>query len=294
MKVGFIGLGLMGEPMARNVLVAGHSLTVWSRDPAASADLAAEGARVASTPAELGAESDVICTCLPNGEIVRLALLGTDGALTAVAPGTVVVDNSTISQHDAKALWSDCREREVAFVDAPISGGPEGAAVGALAIFVGGDKPAFERVRPVLETYGSVVVYLGGPGSGQVAKLANQIIIANTMLGIAEAFSYTQAEGVDAAGLLEVLQAATADSRMLRTRTPVPGLQPGMPASNAWRPGFTADFMAKDLRFALDGAAAVNVATPGLALVAELLERARTAGHGKDDWTVFSQYLAKS
>ncbi len=291
MNVGFIGLGLMGGSMARNVMAAGHELSIWNRNPAAGDALAAAGATVATTAAELGASVDVLCLCLPNGAIVREALLGPDGALSNPRPGLTVIDHSTISRDDATALAADCGKLSITFIDAPVSGGPEGAAAGELAVFVGGDRDVFDRVSVVIESYGSTVVYLGGPGSGQIAKLANQMIIGTTMLGIAEAFAYCQAEGVDAAALLQVLEAATADSKMLRTRTPVPGLQPAMPASNDWRPGFTADFMAKDLGFALAGANALDLPTPGLALVAALLDRARDAGHGQDDWTVLSQFI---
>ena len=291
MRVGFIGLGRMGAPMARNLLAAGHEVTVFGRDPEVTSELAGGGATVAESLAELGSGVDVICTCLPNGQVVRDVLLGSDGALSQAAPGVVVVDHSTISPQHARELSADCRGLGFEFLDAPISGGPEGAVAGALAVFVGGDLAAYDRSLPVLDSYSSTVVRLGESGTGQVAKLANQMIIACTVLGIAEAFSYGQAAGVDAAKMLEVLHGATAESAMLRTRVPVPGLQPGMPASRDWAPGFTADFMAKDLRFAIDDVAEVGVSAPGLELVAALLDRARESGSGNSDWTIFSQHL---
>lgn len=291
MRVGFIGLGRMGAPMAGHLLAAGHEVTVFGRDRAVTAALAADGATVAESLPELGSVVDVICTCLPNGEVVRDVLLGADGALSQAAPNTIVVDHSTISPQHARELSTDCRALGFEFLDAPISGGPEGAAAGKLAVFLGGDLAAFDRVLPVVESYSSTVVRLGESGTGQVAKLANQMIIACTVLGIAEAFSYGQAAGVDAAKMLEVLHGATAESAMLRTRVPVPGLQPGMPASRDWAPGFTADFMAKDLRFAIDDVHQVGVPAPGLELVAALLDRARESGSGDCDWTIFSQHF---
>ncbi len=291
LRVGFLGLGLMGTPIALNILRAGHELCVWNRDPSAADALRDAGARVAASPAELGEACDVICTCLPNGQVVKSVLAGDRGALTSAAAGTLVIDHSTIAPQDARALWTTCNDRGMGFLDAPVSGGPEGAASGKLSIFVGGEPDHVERARPLLEAYGAAVVHLGGPGAGQISKLANQIIIGTTVLGLSEAFAYTQAEGVDPARLLEVLKAATADSAMLRSRTPVPGLQDGMPASNDWLPGFSADFMAKDLGFALEGAGAANTPCAGTALVHELLLQVIAAGRGDSDWTLISQYL---
>lgn len=292
MRVGFAGLGLMGRPMALNILRAGFDLTVWNRDQSAAADLRSAGAAVAVNPADLG-HCDVVCTSLPNGEVVESVLFGDEGVMGKAQLETLIIDFSTITASDARDLWSTCSKLGSGFVDAPVSGGPEGAKKGTLAIFVGGQDADVRRARPILEACGGAFAHMGGPGTGQVAKLANQIIIATTVLGLSEAFAYAQAEGVDAAQLHEILQAATADSAMLRTRVPVPGLQGEMPASNDWRPGFSAEFMAKDLGFALAGAAGVGVNVPGTALVFDLLQRVRDAGDGGCDWTIFSRYLSQ-
>lgn len=294
MKIGYAGLGLMGAPMAANLLEAGHEVMVWNRNPAAAEPLAAAGAAVAEVPADLGRSCELIITCLPNGAVVNEVLFGRLGALREAAHGTAVVDHSTILQADALQVHQACALRGIEFIDAPVSGGPEGAARGTLAVFAGGDEATIERLRPVLDVYAKVLVRLGGPGSGQVGKLANQMIIATTVLGIAEALAYTQAEGLDPARLVEVLQAATADSAMLRTRAPIVGLQPGMPASNGWKPGFTADFMAKDLGFAIKGAHKAGVPVAGAEMVAGLLEQLQARGQGGDDWTAISALVRPS
>jgi len=291
MNVGFLGLGLMGGPMARNLVLAGHDVTVWNRTPGPAEELAAAGATVARTPAELGARCEYIGCCLPNGAVVAEVLFGAEGALTAARPETVVFDHSTISSEDARALAQRCQFDGYSYLDAPISGGPEGAAAGALAVFVGGSTASYDLARPMIESYAATIVHLGGPGTGQVAKLANQIIISATVLGIAEAFDLATTRGVAPDKLLEVLAGATANSKMLGTRVPVPGLQPAMPASNDWRPGFFADFMAKDLDFALSEAADCGVMLRSTEIVREVLKRVQADGRGRNDWTVFSEYL---
>ncbi len=293
MRVGFLGLGLMGGSMATNLVRAGHELTVWNRSPGPTEPLARLGARVAETSAEVGEKSDFICACLPNGAVVREVLFGSAGALSAGIDGAgkIVIDNSTISPDDARALAGDCAVVGAAFLDAPVSGGPEGAAAGNLAVFVGGDEAAFARAEPVISAYATTIVRLGGSGSGQVAKLANQIVIAANVLGIAEAFRYASEREVPLDRLLEALLGATANSKMLQTRVPVAGLQPGMPASRDWCPGFRADFMAKDLDFALEDAAGAGRELRTAEIVRGLLRLVRADGRADRDWTVFSEYL---
>lgn len=293
MRVGFLGLGLMGGSMAANLVRAGHDVTVWNRSSGPTEPLARLGARVAGTPGEVGGRSDFVCVCLPNGAVVREVLFGSGGALSAEADpaGKIVIDNSTISPSDARALAGDCGEVGAAFLDAPVSGGPEGAAAGTLAVFVGGDRSAFTQAEPVISAFATTIVHLGDSGSGQVAKLANQIVIAANVLGISEAFRYASERAVPLDRLLEALLGATANSKMLQTRVPVTGLQPDMPASRDWQPGFRADFMAKDLDFALDDAAGVGLELRTAELVRELLRLVGADGRADRDWTVFSEYL---
>lgn len=281
----------MGSPMAANLLRAGFDLTVFNKTPESVEKLRSAGAKVAADPAELGRNCEVICTSLPNGQIVESVLLGKDGVLTHARPGTIVIDHSTVSPADARRIAARCQAIGCLFLDAPVSGGPEGARAGELAVFLGGDELAADRAKPVLAAYSKTVVYMGKTGSGQVAKLANQITIAATVLGISEAFRYTQARGIDSAKLRAVLEGATADSAMLRTRVPVAGLQPHAPASNGWRPGFTTDFMAKDLDFALADAAEIDLELTSTNLVRRILSLVQSDGRGGDDWTILSQYL---
>lgn len=290
-KVGFIGLGIMGSRMAGNLVAAGHDVTVWNHTPGPVEALRSQGASVAASPAELGAGCDYVTTSLPNGAVVEEVLFGENGAMTAARPGTIAIDHSTISPSDARHLADRCESISCEFVDAPVGGGPEGAEAGTLAVFIGGRDSAVAAARPVIAAYAATIVHLGPPGSGQVAKLANQICCAANQLGLSEAFAYATAEGIDPAKLYEILAAAGADSRMLRSRVPVPGIQPQMPASNKWKPGFTADFMVKDLKLAVADSVGVGVTLRTAELVLKLLAGAQQDGHGKDDWTIFCKYL---
>lgn len=295
MDIGYLGLGLMGAPMARHLLDAGHAVSVWNRTPSACAALVDAGARICGSTAEVAAASPIVACCLPNGDIVEDVLTRTDGVFAgwhdAGNHAGIVIDHSTIDPADAQRLAERCRAMGHAFVDAPVSGGPAGAAAGSLAVMLGGDDAAVAAATPVIETYAATIVHLGGPGSGQVAKLANQICIAANVLGLGEAFRLTEAYGLDAALVAQVLEGATANSTMLQTRAPVPGLQPTMPASNDWEPGFAADFMAKDLDFALRAASAQHTPVAATALVRELLGRVQAAGAGDLDWTIFATMM---
>lgn len=295
MDIGYLGMGLMGAPMAHHLIEAGHSVTVWNRTPSACAPLVAAGARGADTVAEVAASSPVIACCLPNGAVVEDVLTRDDGVFAGWREGGhgagILIDHSTIDPADAHHLAARCAEEGHAFLDAPVSGGPAGAAAGNLAVMLGGDEAAVAAATPVIEAYAATIVHLGAPGSGQVAKLANQICIAANVLGLIEAFRLTDAYGLDPTLVAQVLEGATANSTMLQTRAPVPGLQPAMPASNDWAPGFAADFMAKDLDFALRAAAAKNTPITATALVRDVLARVQAAGSGSRDWTIFTTML---
>lgn len=275
----------MGAGMARNLLRAGHDVVVWNRSPAPAQELVAEGARWADTPAALG-DCPVVAMCLPNGAVVESVLFGDDGVLSASTAGPVtIIDHSTIAAADARAIAQRCAEAGHNFLDAPVSGGPQGAEAGTLAVMVGGEHAALEQVRPVLSAYSSSIVHMGAPGAGQTAKLVNQICIALTVQGLGEGFRLGLAHGLDPDALYQLLRTATADSVMLRTRVPVAGLQAGMPASSEWAPGFSAEFMLKDLDFALAAATESGVETPGVRHVRDALASLVDAGGGKLDWT---------
>ncbi|MBX7160964.1 MAG: NAD(P)-dependent oxidoreductase [Acidimicrobiia bacterium] len=287
MRVAFLGLGLMGAPMATNLVRAGHDVTVWNRTESRCAPLAAAGADVAATPAAAAEGADAVCLALPTGAEVRAVL--EDGVIAALElSGGSVVDHSTIAPADARSLAHSCSDSGVGFLDAPVSGGPWGAAAGTLCVMVGGDADVVARNTAVLEASAATVIHVGPSGSGQVVKLANNLTYAVTTLGIVEAFHLARAEGVDPATTLEVLTSATADSRALQQRAPVPGLQPDMPASNDWAPGFATDMMAKDLELAIAAAHEDGLALPATALARTVLELAQQAGLGGRDFSVFA------
>ncbi|MFN8106019.1 MAG: NAD(P)-dependent oxidoreductase [Acidimicrobiia bacterium] len=287
MRVAFLGLGLMGAPMATNLLRAGHDVTVWNRSADKCVPLADAGAAVAADPAAAAEGADTVCMALPTGAEVRAMLDA--GVLAALAEsGGSVVDHSTIAPADARDLAALCADRGVGFLDAPVSGGPWGAEAGELCVMVGGDPDVVARNRAVLEASAATVVHVGPSGAGQVVKLANNLALAVSTLGVVEAFHLAGAEGVDPAVTLEVLTAATADSKALRQRAPVAGLQEGMPASNAWEPGFATDMMAKDLEFAIATAHEDGLALPATALARTILELAQSAGLGAKDFGVFA------
>jgi 3-hydroxyisobutyrate dehydrogenase-like beta-hydroxyacid dehydrogenase len=281
--------------MAHHLIDAGHSVTVWNRTPAATDALVSAGAQRGDTPGAVAAASPIVACCLPNGSVVEDVLLRDDGVFAGWRegghPAGILIDHSTIDPADAERLAERCASEGHAFVDAPVSGGPAGAQSGTLAVMLGGEAHAVATATPIIESYAATIVHLGGPGTGQVAKLANQICIAATVLGLGEAFRLTDAYGLDPQLVAEVLAGATASSMMLQTRAPVPGLQPAMPASNEWAPGFAADFMAKDLDFALRAAASHGTPIAATAMVRELLARVQAAGSGDRDWTIFTTLL---
>jgi 3-hydroxyisobutyrate dehydrogenase len=295
MEIGYLGLGLMGAPMAHHLLDAGYTVTVWNRTAAAADPLVAAGAQRGETVSAVAAASPIVACCLPNGSVVEDVLTRADGVFAGWREGGygrgIFIDHSTIDPADAVRLAERCEAEGHAFVDAPVSGGPGGAQAGTLAVMLGGDELAVTAAKQVIESYATTMVHFGGPGTGQVAKLANQICIAATVLGLGEAFRLTDAYGLDPHQVAEVLAGATASSTMLQTRAPVPGLQPAMPASNGWAPGFAADFMAKDLDFALRAAASHGTPITATAIVRELLARVQAAGNGDRDWTIFTTLL---
>lgn len=287
MRIGFLGLGLMGAPMAANLVKAGHEVTVWNRTAAKAAPLADAGAAVGAQPRAAAEGADAVCLALPTGTEVRAVL--EDGVVAALAEsGGSVVDHSTIAPDDARSLAQWCGEGGVGFLDAPVSGGPWGAAAGELCVMVGGEPDVVARNRPVLEASAATVIHVGPSGTGQVVKLANNLAYAISTLGVVEAFHLAGAAGIDAAVTLDVLTAATADSRALRQRAPVPGLQDGMPASTDWAAGFAADMMAKDLEYAIAAAHEAGLALPATALARTVIELAQQAGLGDKDFSVFA------
>lgn len=274
--VGFIGLGIMGAGMSRNLLAAGFELTVHNRTPEKMRPLAEAGAATASSPAELAAASDVVITCVSDTPDVEEVLLGDAGVLQGARPGSLVIDMSTISPSATRELAARLAERDVAMLDAPVSGGSEGAAKGTLSIMVGGADDDVRRARPYLEAMGSTITHVGPIGAGQSCKLVNQILVVVTMLGVAEALLFAQAGGLDLERTLQAVSGGAGGSWMLSNRGP-------QAIRRDWRPGFTVDLQQKDLRLVLEAADEVGVpmlATGAVFQLYRTLQREGLGGEG--------------
>lgn len=284
-RVGFIGLGIMGGPMAANLLAAGYELTVWNRTAAKTEPLAAAGARVAGSPAEVAAASEVTFTCVTASADVEAVVLGPGGVIEGATPGSIVVDCSTIAPATARNVHARLAERGVAMLDAPVSGGDVGAKAGALAIMVGGDAETFERALPVLRAIGKTIVHVGPPGAGQVVKLCNQVAGGLNLLAMAEAISLCRRSGVDPAKMLEVVSAGAAGSWMLQHLGP-------RAVAGDFAPGFMVDLMQKDLGLVLEAAHETHTPLPGSALVRQLFEMLQARGRGREGTQAIVEALA--
>lgn len=270
-RIGFIGLGIMGAPMAGHLLRAGHPLTVFNRSRGAAAtDLLASGATWADAPAALAAASDVVITILGFPQDVEEVWLGRAGLLAGARPGTLLVDMTTSSPRLARHLAEAAAARGIAAIDAPVSGGEAGARNATLSIMAGGAEDACARALPVLERLGRTIRRMGGPGAGQHAKMANQIVIASTVMGVAEGLSYARAAGLDGEAVLAALAPGAAGSFQLAA------LGPKMLAGD-FAPGFMVKHFLKDLGIALSEAEALGLRLPGLAQARRLFEQVAAA-----------------
>ncbi len=271
MRVGVIGLGVMGLPMALNLLRAGFPLAVQARRPASMAPLVAEGAAAFDSPAALAAHCDALVTIVTADADVEQVLFGPDGAAEGLAPGSLVIDHSTISPSTARACAARLARQSVQMIDAPVSGGEAGAIAGSLSIMAGGDADAFERARPLLQAVGRTLVHVGDCGAGQVAKAANQLAICVTLQGMAEAFCLAAAHGVDPQALLASLRGGATASRMLEVMGP-------KMATGDTRAGVESRLHWKDLRIVLDAARRAGVALPGAAIATQTFSALQKAG----------------
>jgi 3-hydroxyisobutyrate dehydrogenase len=274
-RVGFIGLGIMGRGMAANLLRAGFPLTVWNRTPQRAQPLGAAGAAVAANPAELAAASDIIITCVSDTPDVEAVILGEHGVIHGIRPGSLVIDMSTISPQATRSIAAALAERGVDMLDAPVSGGSEGAAQGTLSIMVGGEAAALERAMPVLQAMGQRITPVGPHGAGQTVKLVNQVLVVGNCLAMCEALLLAQAGGVDLARALEAVSGGAAGSWMLSQRGP-------QILARDWRPGFTIALQQKDLRLVLEAADQQAVPLPGTALIFQLYRALEARGLSGD------------
>ncbi len=273
-KVGFVGLGVMGKPMARNLMKAGFALTVHNRSRGAVEELAAEGARRAFSPAEVARASEFVVTCLPGPADVDLVYLGPDGILSGAQPGSVLIDMSTIDPGTHAKIAAAAAGRGIGYLDAPVSGGPAGAQSATLTIMVGGDAATLERARPVLGAMGQRIYHMGPVGAGAATKLINNLMAAVNAAGMAEGMVMAVKFGLDPALFAEVVGNSSGASRMFSS------LVPEILKRN-FEPGFAIDLHYKDARLACDLAGLLGVRLLLGSLATQVLQEARGAGLGK-------------
>ncbi|MEK7682546.1 MAG: NAD(P)-binding domain-containing protein [Chloroflexota bacterium] len=275
-RVGFIGLGLMGKPMAMNLLKAGFDLTVHSRSRAPVQELVAAGAREAHTPREVAELNEVVITSLPDSPDVEAVVLGENGILEGVRPGSLYIDHSTIRPETARQIAARLQEKDVAALDAPVSGGEVGAKAGTLAIMVGGPKPALEQARPILEAVGKTITYVGESGAGQVAKACNQIMVAAQMVAMGELILLAQKAGVSPVRVVEAIRSGAAQCWTLDVKPP-------RLFAGERGPGFKAHMMHKDLAIVLDTARAYGMPLPASSVNLQLFQAMLPLGMGELD-----------
>ena len=276
LKVGFIGLGTMGTGMARNLARAGFALALTSRTPAKVKTLSAElGAKACGSAAEVGAESEIVVSCLPDSPEVEDVHLGAQGTIHGAAKGAIVIDSSTIAADAARSIAGRLAEAGIAFLDAPVSGGQKGATDGTLTFFVGGDAAALETAKPVFEAMGKRITHLGPSGAGQLGKAVNQIVVAGTLMAVSEGVAFAQKSGLPMPALHEALMGGAASSWMLDV------LGRKM-MDRDFKPAFAIKHQQKDLGIVLKTAREKGVPLPGVALVHQLLSALEAQGRGEE------------
>jgi 3-hydroxyisobutyrate dehydrogenase len=274
-RIGFIGLGIMGRGMAANLLRAGHDVVVWNRTATRMAPLVEVGATAAASPAEVARQCPIVLICVSDTPDVEDVVEGPDGILRGLSAGSLVVDHSTISPSATIRLAEAVGAKGASWIDAPVSGGSEGAERGTLSIMAGGSDDDLERARPYLEAFGSTITHVGGVGDGQRVKIVNQVLVVGTQLAVSEALLFADAAGLDLDQTLAAVTGGAAGSWMLANRGP-------QMAVRDWRPGFTIDLQQKDLRLALAAADEVGVPMPGTSLIYQLYRSLQAAGLGEE------------
>jgi 2-hydroxy-3-oxopropionate reductase len=284
--VGFIGLGVMGRPMARNLLKKGFPLVVHSRSRGPVDEIVAAGARAAASPVDLARHCTRIVTMLPDGPDVESVLAGEQGVFAAIQPGTILIDMSTIAPATARRLAAAARARDATMLDAPVSGGEIGAIDGTLSIMAGGDAAALDRVRPILEAMGNPdrIVHVGESGAGQICKACNQLVIGGTLAAVGEAFALARKSGVDPAKVRSALLGGFAASRVLE----VHGQRL---LEKNFKPGFPARLYRKDLGIVLDALSESRTPAPVTAIVQQLLSALLAAGNDDLDYSALGTVL---
>lgn len=274
-KIGWIGTGVMGRSMCGHLIDAGYAATVFNRTKEKTSDLVAKGARLAESPKQVAEQSDVVFTIVGFPEDVESVILGSDGVLAGSTAGMTIIDMTTSRPSLAETIAQRAGEKGVASIDAPVSGGDTGARNAALSIMIGGEAQAVARVDPLFRLMGKTIVHQGGPGRGQHTKMVNQTLIASGMIAVCEGLLYASKVGLDLPTVLESVASGAAGSWSLSN------LAPRM-IDNNFDPGFFVEHFIKDMKIALEEAAAMNLALPGLALAHQLYQAVAAQGHARD------------
>jgi 3-hydroxyisobutyrate dehydrogenase len=293
-RIGFLGLGNMGMPMAQNLLKAGHAVAGFDVVAASLAKLNAAGGTAAASVAQACAGAEAVITMLPAIQQVRDVYLDPQGVIASVAPGTLLIDSSTIDVDTARAVSAAAEARGLAMLDAPVSGGIAGAHAASLTFMVGGSAAAFERAKPILEQMGKTIVHAGLAGNGQAAKICNNMILGVSMIAVSEAFLLAEKLGLDAQTLFDISSKSSGQCWSLTSYCPVPGPVPASPANRDYQAGFTAAMMLKDLKLSQDAAAAAGAATPMGAQAAALYENYCGRGEAGKDFSGIIRMLRRA
>lgn len=273
-KIGFIGLGLMGQPMARNLIAAGYDLTVWNRSRPGIDELLEAGAAAGDSAKDVAGKTDVVITMLPDSPDVEQVVLGEKGVLEGARSGMTLIDMSTISPQVTRDIAAKLSDRGVSMLDAPVSGGDTGAKAGTLSIMVGGDEDVFDKCLPLFEAMGKNIVHAGPNGMGQTFKLCNQVVAALNIMSMCEGLTLAAKAGADLNTMIEAVSAGAAGSWMMTNLAP-------KVAARDYAPGFFVRLQQKDLRLVLEAAGELDLPMPGVALVNQLLRAVEASGEGE-------------
>lgn len=291
MRIGFIGLGNMGGPMAANLLKAGHQVTGFDLAKPAAEAFARTGGSLAASVAAAVKEAEIVLTMLPAGPHVRQVYTGDGGVLGAAKAGALLIDSSTIDVETARAVTKAAAERGFDMLDAPVSGGVGGAAGGTLTFMVGGSEAGFQRALPVLQAMGKTIVHAGPSGNGQAAKICNNMILGISMVAVCEGFALAEKLGLDWQKLFDIASNSSGSCWSMTKYCPAPGPVPSAPSNRDYQAGFTTEMMLKDLKLAQQAAQAAGAATPLGAEAAALYQLLANAGMGAKDFSVMFRFL---
>ncbi|HAT1658657.1 TPA: 3-hydroxyisobutyrate dehydrogenase [Legionella pneumophila] len=293
-NIGFVGLGHMGFPMAINLLKAGHSVMGYDLQQSALEHFAEQGGAIAHNLQELAKDKDIIVTMLQTGQQVLHVCLGVDGIFSQLNAGSLYIDCSTIDVKSSRETHQIAKENHLLVVDAPVSGGVAGAAAATLTFMVGGEAEAYNAAHPILSVMGKKIIHTGGAGSGQAAKICNNMILGTTMIAISEAFILAKELGLSNEKLFEVVNNSSGQCWAMSKYAPVPGVLDNVPANNDYKPGFAAKMMLKDLLLSQNTAKSVHIETPLGAKTTEIYQQFVDKGLGDIDFSAIIKQIAKT